>query len=83
MPNCVWQSSIRDATRGGSENQLMFRPPKRARPDASCFAQKKSRRPFVHSAADGGGDGGPGPRIERDGERCYRDALHLDRSVFV
>jgi hypothetical protein len=37
--------------------------------------RKKDRRPFLALVtAGGGGDGGPGSRVERDGERCYRGA---------
>jgi hypothetical protein len=37
-------------------------------------AQKKIAAPFALVTSGGGGDGGPGSRVERDGERCYRGA---------
>ena len=36
--------------------------------------KKKIAAPLALLTAGGGGDGGPGSRVERDGERCYRGA---------
>lgn len=63
---CVLRPLVRrESVRGSREPRVL----KHAR-----LSGKKDRRPFALVTAGGGGDGGPGSRVERDGERCYRGA---------